>query len=295
MISIVLPTYNGASYLEKSVSSILNQTYHDFELIIVDDCSTDQTWDLLKKFQQQDQRIQILHNDTNRKLPASLNIGFAVAKGDYYTWTSDDNLYKPDAFKTMVDVLDQEKQVDIVYALFDIINDHDVIMRSVTAEQCEINQIYDHNPVGACFLYRNSVHKKLNGYDENRFLVEDYDFWLRAYRHFSYRMIPESLYSYREHPKSLTSEHAQTISDATVRRIIEEIQNDHYENDFCIACKKIIPYLFAQKDFAGVQRYLRKLKVISETDYKTFPYKIRWGVHGNLAMLCGKIIDKYWK
>ena len=97
-ISVVLPVYNGEAYLKDAIKSILNQTFQDFELIIVDDCSTDRTTEIVKRYVDCDSRIILIQNKVNLKLPESLNKGFSHATGDYWTWTSCDNLYMPDAF-----------------------------------------------------------------------------------------------------------------------------------------------------------------------------------------------------
>ena len=101
-VSIVLPTYNGSAFITEAIDSILNQTFSDFELIIVNDCSTDNTFQLCKDYAQKDKRIKLISNSTNLKLPASLNVGFSYATGEYFTWTSDDNYYKDNAIEKMV-------------------------------------------------------------------------------------------------------------------------------------------------------------------------------------------------
>lgn len=85
-ISIVLPTYNGEKYLKQSIESILGQTYTDWELIVVNDCSTDSTQEIIDFYRKKDTRIRTIFNYTNQKLPESLNIGFREAKGEYFTW-----------------------------------------------------------------------------------------------------------------------------------------------------------------------------------------------------------------
>ena len=104
-VSIVLPTYNGEKYIKESIESILSQTLTDWELIIVNDCSKDTTASIISEYASEDDRIKIITNEQNQKLPESLNIGFRQACGEYLTWTSDDNMYKPQALKTMRNVL----------------------------------------------------------------------------------------------------------------------------------------------------------------------------------------------
>ena len=91
-ISIILPSYNRATYLAQTIDSCLAQTLKDFELIIVDDCSVDASIEVAEFYSQQDSRIKVIANKTNQKLPSTLNIGFEKAKGQYFTWISDDNL-----------------------------------------------------------------------------------------------------------------------------------------------------------------------------------------------------------
>ena len=106
LVSIVLPTYNGYRFLEKSICSILNQSHSNWELIIVDDASTDESPEIIDKYVLADKRIRSIRHETNRKIPAALNTGFTQAEGVYLTWTSDDNCYKPDALVNMVDYLE---------------------------------------------------------------------------------------------------------------------------------------------------------------------------------------------
>ena len=83
MVSIILPTYNGEAYIAQSIESILSQTYKKFELIIVNDCSTDHTLEIIQRYKEKDARIRVINNIVNKKLPCSLNIGFSDARGDY--------------------------------------------------------------------------------------------------------------------------------------------------------------------------------------------------------------------
>ena len=90
VVSIVMPVYNGEKYLRQSIASVVNQTFKDWNLIIVDDCSTDSSPEIMNEYAKADDRIQVIHNEVNSKIPASLNNGFEEAAGRYFTWTSDD-------------------------------------------------------------------------------------------------------------------------------------------------------------------------------------------------------------
>ena len=99
-VSIVLPTYKRAHVLAGAIRSVLRQSFARLELIVVDDNSPDNTREVVASFD--DPRIRYVRNDPNLKLPRALNRGFALARGAYLTWTSDDNFYGETAIVRMV-------------------------------------------------------------------------------------------------------------------------------------------------------------------------------------------------
>lgn len=214
MISVVLPTFNGERYLRESIESVLNQSISNLELIIVDDCSTDSTLEIAEQYAAKDTRVHVIHNQKNMKLPASLNIGFKAAHGMYFTWTSDDNVFKRNALEMMFNKM-QEKHVDIVFANFSRIDEDGYVYHEIVTGPAEDLPLGD--TVGACFLYTRPVDEALNGYDENFFCAEDYDFWLRAYYRFKYIHIDENLYFYRMHKSNLTATKRKQIYETTLR------------------------------------------------------------------------------
>jgi len=215
-ISIILPVYNGEKYIAKSIESIINQTYTNWELIIVNDCSKDNTLKICKSFAAKDKRIKVFTNKINLKLPNSLNAGFNEATGDYYTWTSDDNIFKPEALTTMVSVLDNNQDIAMVYADYSNIDSDDKIIEDVKQKDAEYLMTGD-NWCGACFLYRADIAKKVGNYDASLFLAEDYDYWVRIARYGKIKHITDNLYLYRIHGGSLTATRTQEISSQTYK------------------------------------------------------------------------------
>lgn len=201
-ISIIIPVYNGELYLSEAIESCLLQTFPDFEIIIVNDCSTDSSLRIAEAFAIQDARVKIITNSVNKKLPASLNLGHRAAKGTYITWTSDDNILKPKFLEKLVAELEKD-QADIVYSNYDIIHTDGSLKRKHITGPTE--KLLFGNAVGASFMYKRIVFEALEGYNEQLFLLEDYDFWLRASHTFKYRHLNENLYQYRLHPNSLTA------------------------------------------------------------------------------------------
>lgn len=212
-ISIVLPVHNGESYLERAIDSIISQTFHDFELIIVNDCSTDNSLEIAQDFSRKDQRIVIVSNTVNKRLPASLNIGFAAASGPFFTWTSDDNILNPECLDRLIGYL-IAKEADIVYADTEEIDEEDTNLL-IRKRDRPLKCLAFENVIGACFLYRREVHERLRGFKEKLFLIEDYDFWVRSYlSNFKFYHISETLYKYRRHEKSLSIQFQERVSFA---------------------------------------------------------------------------------
>jgi len=207
-VSMVLPTYNGKQYIEQSIQSVLAQTYQNWELIIVDDCSTDGTAEIVQHYAEGNPRIQVIHNAENQKLPRSLNVGFRHAAGDYFTWTSDDNRYKPTALEKMLEYLEADSKAGLVYADMDYIDENGCKTGAISAEAIEL---YCMNCIGACFLYRRSVAEQIGEYDASMFLVEDYDYWLRIAKRFRVAHLSECLYEYRRHGASLSEQKAENV------------------------------------------------------------------------------------
>ncbi|GEO01466.1 hypothetical protein NSE01_32980 [Novosphingobium sediminis] len=208
-VSVVLPVHNGAAYLDAAIASILAQTFRDFELICVDDGSTDETPQILQRRARSDPRIRVITNCPNKGLPGALNTGFAVARGAFHTWTSDDNIARPEMLARLVAALDADPGVAIAYADFSVIDASGAVIGC--QKMGPASDLLLGNRIGAAFLYRAAVTRALSGYDEALFGVEDYDFWLRAVRRFYFVKVDEDLYLYRRHEASLTDRRALRI------------------------------------------------------------------------------------
>lgn len=205
LVSIVLPVYNGERYLAESMQSCLNQTYQHWELIVVDDASTDATPEIVAAFASRDGRIRSVCHEKNTRLPGALNSGFARARGELLTWTSDDNRYHPDALAEMVSLLVTRPDVDYVYSDYDVIDaDGHFVQTNEVASPLHLMQMYDGV---ACFLYRRCVYDRVGEYANDLFLAEDYDFFLRVLASGCVmHPLHKSLYDYRIHSHSLSDE-----------------------------------------------------------------------------------------
>jgi glycosyltransferase involved in cell wall biosynthesis len=194
LISIVLPTYNGARYLREAIDSCLQQTLRDFELIVVVDGSTDETEAILAGYD--DPRLVVV-KQANQGLPRALNAGFARARAPYWTWTSDDNAYMPEALQVMARHLDTHPKTGMVCTDFLAVDDAG-------------HTLGYHDTAWACFLYRADLAREVGEYRPEYRLVEDVDFFLRLkHRAGGIDRIGTAHYRYREHRNSLTYQHVK--------------------------------------------------------------------------------------
>lgn len=281
-ISIVLPVYNGARYVTLAIESILAQDEPNWELICVDDCSTDATPQILADYAARDPRIHVIRHEVNKKLPGALNSGFAVARAEYLTWTSDDNMYRPHALARMAEILDAQPRVDLVYAGYSTIDDAGGIgeLRLPLPSRALVYK----SVVGACFLYRRAVQEALQAYDEALFLVEDYDFWLRASMRFRLQPLAEDLYLYREHEGTLTTQRrAQVLAlrAALIERHLTALPWAGAD-DRALAYLHLREQALALDDAACAQRYLRNA-------WQHAPLRVlRWHIRAAMQRVFGR-------
>lgn len=275
MVSIILPVYNGSRYLSFAIESILTQSYTDFELIIVDDCSADNTYEIAQEYASKDSRIRIIQNESNKRLPASLNIGFRVSHGDYVTWTSDDNIYYSDAIKEMVAYLDSHADKAIVYTDMEIIDEDGRETGEYIYGTGDEKEIFCRNIIGACFVYRREVQEFLKGYSVTEYLVEDYDFWLRASEHFSIGYLKGIYYQYRVHGESLTATKKEEVyrKDVQLWKRAYRYCPEKYRTQML---RNMLYFSFLTNDDKTYRKAIKIMKKKYMDDYKKLELKYRF-------------------
>jgi len=199
-VSVVLPTCNHGDFIERSIDSVLEQTLGDLELIVVDDGSTDDTLRRLERYD--DPRMSVVALGENRKIPTALNEGFARASGEYWTWTSADNWMLPHCLETLANALDEHPEVGLAYAGHYFIGDREGVS---IKEPFDRERLFGgDNVVGPCFMYRRTVAERVGPYDPECFGAEDYDMWLRIAADHELLALPDVLYVYRYHERTVT-------------------------------------------------------------------------------------------
>ena len=271
IVSIVLPSYNGARYIEESIDSVLRQTFPDWELILVNDGSTDRTRDIMEAYAAKDGRIRVIHNDPNQRLPRSLNIGFRQARGKYLTWTSDDNRYLPRAIEVMVQALDADPAAPMVSAEMECIDESGAVTGGYPVYEDHL--IWAEDLVGACFMYRREALVKVGEYDPAKVYVEDYDYWLRLRVAMGeIKRVPDLLYQYRRHGESLTATKVKEIRRQNARLHLE------YQ-------KEILQAYNEEPDMLCAISYDFVMGGMEDSDFATTLYQRLPEVHGERKMM----------
>ncbi|MGR6794500.1 glycosyltransferase [Levilactobacillus brevis] len=179
-----MSTFNGASTLSMAIESILKQTYRDFELIICDDDSTDNTQQVLAKYQERDPRITIIKNKKNRGLPQSLNNCLKYAHGTLIARMDDDDVSLPTRLETQVDWLNKHPSISFVSSWLNIFDDDGIYGVQEYPEYPTKLELFSRNQFAhPAAMIRKTDLLSVNGYseDDNVLRIEDYDLWMRMY------------------------------------------------------------------------------------------------------------------
>ncbi len=201
MISVIMGVYNGEATVSDAIKSIQDQTYSNWEFIICDDCSTDNSFDIISNFAKNDKRIIVIKNKINSGLAFSLNHCLQYAKGNYIARMDCDDISEPTRFEKQIDFLESNPQYHLVGTFMQEFDDNGYgnIIKS------KENPLPKDLPKGAPFshasiIIRSSAMKELNGYYISKHTVrtEDVDLWYRFFaKGFKGTTIPEALYLVR--------------------------------------------------------------------------------------------------
>lgn len=183
LITVLMPVYNVEAYVEKAITSICNQTYRNLQIIIIDDCSTDNTVSVVEKLAKIDNRILLLKNNINSKIVKTLNFGLKYAKGDYIARMDGDDTCTPERLEKQLKFLSENPEYSLVGSHVNTIDENDVLIGKLEmpTDQSSISKNLKYSsPVLHIWLAKSQVYKKLEGYREIPG-AEDYDFLLRMY------------------------------------------------------------------------------------------------------------------
>jgi glycosyltransferase involved in cell wall biosynthesis len=121
-VSVLMPNYNCEKYIAEAIESILDQSFTDFEFIIIDDCSTDGSWKIIQEYAEKDARINAMKNEENLKICKTLNRGIEIAKGEYIARMDSDDIAKPEWLEKVFQEIVSDSNIGICGANFDVID-----------------------------------------------------------------------------------------------------------------------------------------------------------------------------
>lgn len=219
-VTVLMPVYNGEKYLEKAIESILNQTFRDFEFIIVDDGSTDSTSSIIACYQQKDARIRI-YNQENRGLVASLNVGCQLSRGKYIARMDADDVSLPERLAKQVAYLDAHPEVGVLGGWMEVIDEsggpQNKVRVPTTPSLIKWSLLFGCPVVHPSVMMRRDIIEPLGFYRPEALHAEDYDLWARACFTTQIANIPEILVRHRVWQGGSTTRHSEAIEQYTVR------------------------------------------------------------------------------
>ncbi|MDW8071801.1 MAG: glycosyltransferase [Anaerolineae bacterium] len=206
-VSVLMAVYNGARYLREAVESILNQTFSDFEFIIVDDGSTDETPAILDGYH--DSRIVRLRNAHNLGMARSLNRGLEVARGVYIARQDADDRSYPMRLERQVAFLDVHPEVGLLGTAYDVMDAQGCVVGRISPpiENATLQRmLVRHNCFGhGSVMMRRDRIEQAGHYEESFLAVGDYDLWLRLAEWTNLANLADPLYGWRRHEASITA------------------------------------------------------------------------------------------
>ena len=256
-ISVVMPVYNSEKTLRQAVSSVLWQSYKDFEFIIVDDGSTDASSQILKGYEEMDQRVKVITNTRNLGVVRSLNVGFAQARFPYVARMDADDESLLERFALQKQFLDQNPEIGVVGGSYYIMGrspSKDLLIHSPT-DPAKVQEILTHdNPIcHPTAMVRKSVFDEVGGYRQFFINSEDFDLWLRISRKTTLSNLAQPILRYRLSPDGVTLKRRwemylyyrvalESFADPT--RPLEEVRN-RVENELQELNKnQILKYMY---------------------------------------------------
>ena len=203
MVSVIMPAYNAEKFIEKAIMSVVNQTYKNWELIVIDDGSKDSTTEIVMQLAQEDSRIVFYANEKNMGVARTRNRGFDIAKGDYVALLDSDDIWMPEKLEKQIELI-AKTEADITYTSYGIIDVEDNKYKDdyVVPSQTDFEKMLGENHIGcSTVVLKKSVTEEYR-FNEN-FYHEDYVLWMQLLKdgHRAHGLT-EVLVQYRFYPGS---------------------------------------------------------------------------------------------
>jgi glycosyltransferase involved in cell wall biosynthesis len=221
-VSVIIPAYNAARTIDQTLDSVLSQTFQDFEVVVVDDGSTDDTPAVLARRRPQ---ARVLTKVNEGRPAAARNLGVRASCGEYVAFVDADDTWHPDKLARQVAMLDHNPTVGLVYTADATINARGDIMSVNPCPPGARGQIYDllrvHNVmVGSSVVIRRAAFDQAGGFDETLTSIENWDLWIRISRRWTIECVDEPLTFYRMHEGNRSS--SAQLRRQNIFRVLEK-------------------------------------------------------------------------
>lgn len=231
LISIIIPVYNGSKYIREAIDSALNQTYPHKEVIVVDDGSTDDSWQIIKSY---GQKIRAFKQE-NGGVSTALNLGIKQAKGEYISWLSHDDVYVPNKLSKQVEALNnlpaEEIEQTILFSNYKIIDLNSKVIEVPAIEKahdlnkfsCPLYPVMKGLIFGCTLLIPKICFKQSGDFDPHLRTSQDYDLWFKFFQKYPICFQTDYLLLSRRHPRQGTfSQRATNESNALWLKMLKE-------------------------------------------------------------------------
>ena len=241
-VTVLMPVYNAELYLREAIESILNQTFTDFEFLIINDGSTDSSKDIIASYQ--DSRIRYVENESNLKLIATLNRGIELAKGTYIARMDADDISMPDRLEKLYTFMELHPEVGLCGSWFENFTEKGrgcIVKYATDDSTIRLKQLHQiHLSHGTC-IFRTKVLTNNNLFFNPEFIhAEDYELWTRMAKYTKFANIPFMLYRVRNNGDSVSNKYTGIQNSNTRRIIINQftyLKSDFNNDDFEIYCR----------------------------------------------------------
>lgn len=255
LVSVILPMFNSESFVEQSIQSIVNQSYENLECIVVDDGSSDRSWEIAESFQKKDSRIHLIHLEKNHGVAAASNIALQSASGKYIARMDADDISLKNRFLLQVNFMETHPDVGLLGGRVQYMSETGDLQGTPPIFQGDLSirwQILFENPFfNPTVMFRKSIIDQGNlQYDTSAIYgEEDYDFLSRLLTLTKGENLSEILLNYRLHPSSLSYLYADERSKSVVNIASQTVD-------------VMLPHLpISREDFADLQRAIRGTSV----------------------------------
>ena len=219
LVSVIVPAYNAAAYIEEALMSVIKQTYANLEILVIDDCSTDGTLEIVRRIAKLDSRIKVLKNKHNLGIGANRDKGLKNTRGEFICWQDADDISLPNRVALQVDFLNKHPKVGVVGGFMTFFSDKgDLTTRRYKQDDASLRRtIFKYNPVSqpACMM-RRECFAKVGGYDPAYRLSEDLEMQFRIGEHYEFGNVQQVVLKYRQTQSSLTASNLRAMELATL-------------------------------------------------------------------------------